>query len=80
MRILCNIFVVAELVFLLCYLFAVCRYSDKWSFIFSIGIVVCSVVLIALAIFLEHGALWAFQILLLLKYVSKMIDNYQTTY
>ena len=78
MRVLCDIFVVAEIICLICYLFAFCRGACKWSFIFSIGIVACSVVLIALAIFLEYGALWAFQILLLLKYVSKMIDNYQT--
>lgn len=78
MRIWYNIFVIAEILLLVCYLFAFCRGSCKWSFVFSLGIVVCSIVLIFLAIFLEHGAMWVFQLLLMLKYVSAMIDNYQT--
>lgn len=78
MRILGNIFVIMQILFLVGYLVAFARGESKWKFICSIGIVACSIVLIAVAIFLEHGAFWVCELILALKYISKIYDNYQT--
>lgn len=77
MRTVCDVFVVTEIVFLVCYLFALIRRNEKWKFRFSLGIVICSIVLIGLAIYLEHTGLWIFQLMMLLKYIGNAFDNYQ---
>ena len=78
MRILGSIFVVIQILFLVAYLVACVRGESKWKFICSLGIVACSIVLIAVAIFLEHTALWVCELLVALKYISKTYDSYQT--
>ena len=78
MRTLGSIFVIIQILFLVAYLVVFVRGKSKWKLICSLGIVACSVVLIAVAIFLEHGALWVCELLLALKYIGKIYDNYQT--
>ena len=78
MRTLGSIFVVIQILFLVAYIVTYVRRESKWKFICSLGIVACSLVLIAVAIFLEHTALWVCELLMLLKYIGKTYDNYQT--